>query len=115
MKLLKNFPFLVSSYIAVVGLVFGILTVVQTSVMDFKETNKYYLMGISFTLLLLGVIYGYLSLKGKLEPKGISVNEVRKRALEKIESETYLAKTAMNDPDPEVRQKALKRLEEIKD
>jgi hypothetical protein len=33
--------------------------------------------------------------------------------LENIESVTYLAKTAKNDPDPGVRQKALKRLQKI--
>lgn len=114
MKLLKNFPFWISFYITVVGLVFSTLTVVQTSLMDFKNQNKYFLTGFSLILFFLGIRYGYLSLRGKLEPKGISVNEVRKQALEKIESEAYLAKTAVNDPDPEIRQKALKRLEEIK-
>lgn len=113
MKLLKNFPFWIAIYVALVGLTYSILPVVQTSLMGFKEPNKYFLMGISFILFLLGVKYVYMALRGKLKPIGISVNEVRKQALEKIESETYLAKTAMNDPDPKVRQTALKRLEEI--
>ena len=113
MKLLKNFPFWVAFYVALVGLTFIVLPVVQTSLMDFKEPNKYFLMGISVILFLLGVRYSYLALREKLEPKGISVREVRKQALEKIESVDYLAKTAKNDPDPGVRQKALKRLEEI--
>lgn len=114
MKLLKNFPFWVSLYILVVGLVFSILTVVQTSLINFEEPKKYFLTGISFIFLLLGVGYGYLALKGKLEPKGLPVSEVRKQALEKIQSESYLARAASDDPDPEVRQTALKRLEEIR-
>ena len=113
MKLLKNFPFWIAFYVALVGLTYSILPVVQISLMDFKEPNKYFLMGISFILFLLGVRYSYLVLREKLEPNGISVREVRKQALEKIESAAYLAKTAKNDPDPGVRQKALKRLEEI--
>jgi len=113
MKLLKNFPFWVAFCVAVVGLIFSILPVVQTSLMDFKEPNKYFLMGISFIFFLLGVRYGYAALTGNLEPNGIAVREVRKQALEKIESVAYLAKTAKDDPDPGVRQKALKRLKEI--
>jgi len=70
-------------------------------------------MGISFIFFLLGVRYAYLALKGKLEPKGISVTEIRKQALEKMKDKAYLAKTAKDDPNPEVRQKALERLKEI--
>jgi hypothetical protein len=113
MKLLKNFPFWVAFCVALVGLIFSILPVAQTSLINFKEPNKYFLMGISFIFFLFGVRYGYLALRGKLEPKGISVREVRKEALEKIESIAYLSKTAKNDPDPSVRKKALRRLEEI--
>jgi len=113
MKLLKNFPFWVAFCVAFLGLMFTVLPVVQTSLVDFKEPNKYFLMGISFIFFLLGALYGYLALRGKLEPNGISVREVRKQALEKIESVAYLAKTAKDDPDPSVRQKAFKRLQEI--
>ncbi|MGA9177339.1 MAG: HEAT repeat domain-containing protein [Desulfobacterales bacterium] len=113
MKLLKNFPFWVAFCVAVVGLIFSILPVVQTSLMDFKEPNKYFLMGISFIFLILGVRYGYLALKGELKPSGISVNKVRKQSLKKIKTPAYLAKIAKEDPDPEVRQEAIKRLEAI--
>jgi len=113
MKLLKNFPFWIAFCVAIVGLMFTILPVVQTSLVEFKEPNKYFLMGISVIFFLLGAFYGYLAFMGKLEPNGISVREVRKQALEKIESIAYLAKTSKDDPDPSVRQKALKRLEEI--
>ena len=113
MKVLKNFFFWVAFCVAFVGLIFSILPVAQTFLMDFKEPNKYFLMVISVILFLLGVRYGYLALRGKLEPNGISVRKVRKQALENIESVTYLAKTAKNDPDPGVRQKALKRLQKI--
>jgi hypothetical protein len=70
-------------------------------------------MGFAFILFIFGRRYSYLSLRGKLEPEGVSVVEVRKKALENIESETYHAKTAKEDPDPRVRQKAIERLKEI--
>ena len=113
MKVLKNFSFWVSVYITAVGLLFSLLPVVQTSLIKFKAPNKYFLMGIALLFFILGCIYIYLSLSGRLEPRGPSVTVVRKQALEKIESEAYLAKTAKDDPDPEIRQKALKRLKEI--
>jgi len=113
MKLLRNFPFWVAFCVAFVGLMFTILPVVQTSLVDFKEPNKYFVTVVSFILFFLGVVYGYLALRGKLGPKGISVTEVRKQSLEKIKTESYLAKIAKEDHDPEVRQAAIKRLKEI--
>jgi hypothetical protein len=113
MKILKNFPFWVAVYIATVGLLFSLLPVAQTSLMELKAPNKYYLMGVAFIFFISGCWYGFAALRGKLEPRGVSVAEVRKQALEKIESKTYLAKTAKGDPDPEVRKKAIERLEEI--
>ena len=113
MRLLKNFPFWVASYIAVVGLILIFLTVIQTPYIELNEPNKYFVAVGSFILFFLGVVYGYLALTGKLEPKGISITEVRKQSLEKIKTEAYLAKIAKEDPDPDVRQEALKRLEAI--
>ena len=113
MRLLKNFSFLVSFYIAAVGLVLIFLTVIQPTFIEFKEPNKYFATVGSFIVFILGVVYGYLALRGKLEPKGPSVTEIRKQSLKKIKTESYLAKIAKEDSDPKVRQAAIKRLEEI--
>ena len=113
MKLLKNFPFWVAFYIAIVGLVLIFLTVIQPPFIEFKEPNKYFATVGSFILFILGVVYVYLALRGKLEPKGPSATEIRKQSLEKIKTESYLAKIAKEDSDPKVRQAALKRLEKI--
>ena len=113
MKAFKNISSYVAAYVAIVGLFFIVLPVVQTSLIEFKAPNKYFLMGFAFILFVGGCWYGYLSLKGELEPDGVSVAEIRMEALEKIESVTYLAKAAQNDLDPEVREKAQERLEEI--
>jgi hypothetical protein len=113
MKAFKNISFYVAAYVAIVGLFFIVLPVVQTSLIEFKAPNKYFLMGFAFILFVGGCWSGYLSLRGELEPDGVSVVEIRKEALEKSESETYLAKAALNDPDSEVREKAMDRLKEI--
>lgn len=113
MKILKNTPFWVSVYITVVGVSCGLIPILQITDFEFKAPNKYFLLGIAVVFIASGVRYTYLSLAGKLEPRGLSVADVRKEALEKIESEAYLAKAAKDDPDPEVREKALERLKEI--
>jgi len=113
MKAFKNISSYVAAYVAIVGLFFIVLPVVQTSLIEFKAPNKYFLIGFAFILFVGGCWYGYLSLRGELEPDGVSVIEIRKEKLEKIESETDLAKAALNDPDPEVREIAMDRLKEI--
>ena len=50
--------------------------------------------------------------KDQLEP---AIREVRKRAMEKVATKSYLARVAENDSDPEVRRKALEQLEEMAD
>ncbi|MGB2930561.1 MAG: hypothetical protein WBB70_16860 [Desulfobacterales bacterium] len=112
MKVFKNFSFWVAVYITAAGLLFILLPIVQTSLIEFKAPNKYFLMGIALVFFISGCRYVYLSLNGRLGPKGPSVTEIRKQALEKIESQAYPAKTAKGDPNPEIRQKALKRLKE---
>jgi hypothetical protein len=114
MKLLKNFPLWVSFYIVAVGLVFIFFTVIESEYIEFKDPHKYYVAAGSFIICLFGVVYGYLALKGKLEPKGPSVTEVRKQSVKKVKTESFLTKIAKEDPDPKVRQAALKRLEEIR-
>jgi hypothetical protein len=113
MKVLKNFSFWVSIYVTAVGLLFSILPFTQFSLIEFKSPNRYFLVGIALVLFISGCIYSCLSLNRKLESKGPSVTKIRKQALDKIESKTYLAKAAQEDPDLEVRRKALKRLKEI--
>ena len=113
MKLLKNLPFWVASYIAVVGLVLIFLAVIETSHIEFKEPHKYFVATVAFILFFLGLVYGYLALRGKLESKGPSVTQIRKQSVKKMKTESYLAKIAKEDSDPIVREAALKRLEEI--
>ena len=103
----------VAIYVTIVGCLFSLLPIVQTDLIEFKTPNKYYLVGFALILIMCGCWYIYAALKGRLEPADVSVVDIRKEALEKIESEAYLAKTAKDDPDPDVRQKAPERLKKI--
>lgn len=94
MKLLKNFPFWVAFYIVLIGLVLIFLSVFLTPYIEFKESNKYFVTAGSSILFFLGVVYGYLALRGKLEQKGLPVTEVRKQSVKKIKTEFNLAKIA---------------------
>jgi len=70
MKVFKNFSFWVAVYITAAGLLFILLPIVQTSLIEFKAPNKYFLMGIALVFFISGCRYVYLSLNGRLEPKG---------------------------------------------
>jgi hypothetical protein len=75
------------------------------------DFDQYLLIGISLCLFFAGCFFLYLSVTGRLKKRGRPISEVRKEALEKIKSETYLAKLAKEDPDPQVRLKARRLLE----
>ena len=51
--------------------------------------------------------------RGQLDPSGKTVTEVRLRAIENMDSAELLSQIAREDPDVDVREKALARLEEI--
>jgi hypothetical protein len=113
MKLHKNFPFWVACFVALVGLFYAALPMIENSLISFKSPHKYYVAIGGLIFFLAGCRYGYLSLKGQLKRQGINISDVRKRALDNYESKTYLAKVARDDTDPEVRKKAMDRLKEL--
>lgn len=113
MQLQKNYPFWIACFVASVGLFFAVLPLVQNSIIHVKAPHKYYLSAGALLFIYAGCRYGYLAIKGRLKRQGVTTTEVRKQALKKINSEAYLAKAAREDPDPEVRQTAIKELEKI--
>jgi hypothetical protein len=115
MNLVKNVPFWVACFVAATGLFFSIVTLTPLSAIQFAAPNAYFLTVVAVILFIAGGAYALLALKGGLKKQGVTVTEVRKKALEKINSEAYLAKVAQEDPDPEVRQVAIQRLEKIAD
>lgn len=115
MNLKKIFPLLIACYVVTVGLFLFGATIFDISFIGLASTKPQIIIIISFLLIVSGCYYGYRALKGKLKPEGKSVTEIRKQAIEKIKTESYLAKIAKEDSDSEVRNKAIERLQELED
>lgn len=113
MLLYKNMSFWIACYVLVTGLVFLILPLAQTPWMVVKTPNRHFLTALSLVFCAVGARYARLAWKGRLESEGIDIKDVRKEALDRISDETYLARVAKEDPVPEIREKALQRLEEV--
>lgn len=69
---------------------------------------------VSMVLVFPGLYYMYMALKGKLQPEGESITEIRKKAVDNIKTEDYLATLAKEDSDPEVRKAANERLKQLR-
>lgn len=96
-----------------VGLFFFGATIFDISFIGLDSTKSQIIITVSLVFIFSGVYYSYMALKGKLKPDGKSVTEIRKQAIEKIKTESYLAKIAKEDPDSKVRNKAIERLQEL--
>lgn len=115
MYLKEKFPLFIACYVMAVGLFLSGVTFFDISFIGFDSSKPQIIITVSLVLIISGVYYSYRALKGKLEPEGKSVAEIRKQVLGKIKTESYLAKVAEEDSDPEVRKKAIERLQELGD
>jgi hypothetical protein len=67
----------------------------------------------SIGFLLAGVYFAYLFLTDRLKRKGKTIVEIRIDAIQKYDSQSILADIIRNEPVPEIREAAQRRLEEI--
>jgi len=63
--------------------------------------------------MLAGVYFVYLFYTNRLKRKGGSIVEIRIKAIQKYDSQSILADIIQNEPVPEIREAAQRRLEEI--
>ncbi len=113
MKNRHRLPVVIASLIAMTGAHFLISTVMDLPWLTYTDRPPVAAMAVSALLTLAGACFLVAALRGTLEPAGESVREVRKRALEKVATRSYLVRVAENDPDPEVRKKALEQIHEM--
>lgn len=113
MDLKEKFPLFVACNIIAVGLFFTATALFEIPLIGLKSSKPQVMIIISLVLVCMGLYYTYMVLKGKLKPEGESLTEIRKRAVDKIKTETYLATLAEEDPDPEVRNAANERLKQL--
>jgi hypothetical protein len=107
-------PFIVASYIILVGLFFLITVLFDTQVFRADPPGKYILEAIAAVFIVFGAVYLFLHSKERLPEHGKSIVEVRKEAVLKIKDESLLAKIATEDPNPSLRETARERLQEIR-
>jgi hypothetical protein len=106
-------PMATAAFIVAVGLMFLGAVLIDLPPLKVKSPGNYVLAAVSLLFVFLGAIYAYLLAAGKLEHKGRTIAEVRQEAVENIKDRTLLAKIATEDPNPEVREAAQERLQEI--
>jgi hypothetical protein len=113
MKLADSHPQLIAAAVAATGGLFLIAGIMEVPFLRAEPPGAYYLIGLAILFVLGGGFFLLKAKQGDLEPQGITVTDVRKQAIEKMESPELLSQIAREDPKPEVRKKAMKRLEEI--
>lgn len=107
------FPTLVALFIVAVGLFFIANTLVETRIVSPQPEGRSALLVVSGICVVAGLFFLVLALKGGLKRRGKTVAEVRKEAVANLKAESLLADIALKDPNPEIRETAKKRLEEI--
>ena len=110
----RKFPLIVASYIIAVGLFFTAAALFEIPLIGLKSSRPQVMIIISIVLSFMGFYYMYMALKGKLRPQGESITEIRKKAVNNIKTEAYLATMAKEDPDPEIRNTANERLKQLR-
>jgi len=113
MELKRWFAPLVAMFVLVVGVFFLATTLVDTRIVTPQAQGRTVLLVVSGIFIVAGVIFLALALKGGLRRQGKTVAEVRKEAVANLKAESLLADIALKDPNPEIRETAKKRLEEI--
>jgi hypothetical protein len=78
-----------------------------------QPPGAYLLIGLSVAFLLGGGYFFFKARRGHLESQGETITEIRMHAIENMQSTELISRIAQDDPDPEVRRKALQRLTEI--
>ena len=113
MPIKERFPELISSAIALTGVFFLAASVLEWPFLQIQAPGAFVLIGVSVAFILGGGYFFFKAWRGHLEPSGETIAEVRMRAIENMQSAELVSRIARDDPDPEVRQKALQRLTEI--
>jgi hypothetical protein len=113
MKLADSHPQLIAAAVAATGVLFLCAGLLELPFLEVQPPGGYFLMGLAIVFIFGGGFFLLKAKQGDLEPQGVTITDVRKRAIEKMESPELLSQIAREDPKPEVRRKAMKRLEEI--
>lgn len=113
MPIKERHPELIAAAVALVGVFFFAAALLEWSFLQLQAPGAFLLIGVSVAFILGGVYFLFKAQRGLLEPNGETIVDVRMRAIENMQSADLISRIAKEDPDPDVRQKALQRLTEI--
>ena len=110
MNLAESHPQLIAAAIAAAGALYLVASILELPFLVIDPPGAYFMMGLAIVFLFGGGVFLIKARRGRLEPQGVTITDVRKQAIEKMESPELLSQIAQEEPKPEVRRKALKRL-----
>lgn len=113
MNLNRDFPYLVASYLIVVGLFFIVSDILDATFLSAEPPGEYYLYGVSVIFIVAGAAAVYLKNQGRLKKSGKTLKEVRLEAIEKLDDAALLANIALDQEDEEIQNAAEERLKEL--
>jgi hypothetical protein len=113
LKRLDFLPQLLSVTIAVTGVFLLAACLLDLPFLTIRPPGVFWAGGYAVILIAAGIYFFICARRGKLEPHGHTVAEVRMEAIEKMQSTDLLSRIALEDDDKDVRHKAARRLEEI--
>ncbi len=106
--------YLTSGFVTAVGAFLLVLTLFNTPILTLEAPGKHYLTGVAAVLTLAGAFFLLNVKKGNLEnAEAKTEREVKKEAVEKMKDPVLLARIIEDTPFPEIKEAAVKRLEEI--
>lgn len=113
MPIKERLPELIAAAVALTGVFFLSAGVLEWPFLRMQAPGAFVLIGVSVAFILGGGYFLFKARRGHLEPNGETIIDVRMRAIENMQSAELVSRIARDDPDPEVRQKAVQRLTEI--
>jgi hypothetical protein len=113
MKRMPWHPQLIAAAIAAAGALFLSASILEFPFLQTQPPGAYFLMALAIVFLLSGGYFLIKAQRGELQPRNKTVAEVRLQAVGKMDSTELLSQIAQEDPDADVREKAVERLEEI--
>jgi len=113
MKGSERHPQLIAAAIAATGAFFLGASILEFPFLHVDMPGGYFLMVLSTIFLFSGGYFLIKAREGQLKPQGKTITDVRMEAIDKMNSTELLSQIAKEDPENEVREKAMERLEEI--
>ncbi len=113
MKLLERHPQLIATAIAATGALFLGASILEFPFLQTEPPGVYFLMALAIVFLFFGIYFWIKATRGQLQPGRKTVTEVRLNAIAQMKSTELLSQIAREDPDTDIREKALARLEEM--